>query len=765
MSLPKAEQKVRAKIKINGIVQGVGFRPFIYRLAKEYQLLGWVLNSVKGVEIEVEGKQKLIEDFYLAIEEQAPPLARIKEKALNFTSELLDYDDFLIKRSNSNGEERVLITPDVAICDDCRAEMKDRGDRRYNYPFINCTNCGPRFTIIEGTPYDRPLTTMKEFNMCSNCQDEYNTPLDRRFHAQPNACEECGPSIRLLNSKGDIIEGAPIKKTTELLLNGKIVAIKGLGGYHLACDATKPKAVRRLRKIKNRPSKPLAVMAKNLEVIEKICDLDKIEVEELTSPAAPIVLLETKQITDVNFKVANEINPDTDKLGMMLPYTPIHELLLTDELPLIVLTSANLSGQPLMTSSKEVYNKLDVKIDAILANDRQIANRVDDSVVYKLGDEMVPIRRSRGYVPFPIRMGMEAEKNILACGAQQKNTFALVREQNIFLSQHIGNLNNLATYNFYQESINKLQHLLQVNTEVVVTDLHPDYLSTGDGKILDSIELVEVQHHQAHIASCMVEHQLDEEVIGVAFDGTGYGLDEEVWGGEFFVGGLDSLERVGHLEYVPLPGGEVSVKNPYRMAFSYLYHHFEDIGIELAKKFLPDLEQTERQIIKAQIEEKINTPLTSSMGRLFAAVSALLGICTVTDYTGQAAIKLESIIKPQVNECYSFKITEQGIIKTDSLWAEMIVDLESGIAKEKIATKFHNTVVEFTLDLVGRLSKEYNFNKIVFSGGVMQNRYLVKKLKEEARDGLDLYFHEQVPPNDGGLALGQAVIGSKKLND
>lgn len=752
----RIEEVKRAKVLVRGIVQGVGFRPFIHRLAQVYGLKGWVLNSTEGVVIEVEGEEGRIKGFISDISYKAPPLARIERVESNFLPPV-GYQSFLIQESKENGDGFVLISPDICICEDCLSELFTPGDRRFNYPFINCTNCGPRFTIIKDIPYDRHKTTMEVFKMCPSCEEEYHNPADRRFHAQPNACPVCGPEIWLVRD-GEIIarKEDAIRLTQRFLSQGEIVAIKGIGGFHLACDATNDTAVKRLRERKRRSNKPFAVMSADISKVKEYCYIVEGEEQLLLSPQRPIVLLRRKP----DSPISKEVAPNNNYLGVMLPYSPIHYLLFNQDFkPLaLVMTSGNMSEEPICIDNDDALEKLSPLADAFLLHNRDIYIRCDDSVTRLFEGKEFIIRRSRGYAPLPIRLDFELEP-ILACGAHLKNTFCLTKGNYAFLSHHIGDLENEETLNSFEKGIEHFKRIFRVNPKAVACDLHPDYLSTRYA-LETGLKLIYVQHHHSHIASCMAENGIKEKVIGVAFDGTGYGLDGEVWGGEFLVCDFAHFERYAHLAYVPLPGGEVAIKKPYRMTLSYLYNFMSDYP------YMNLIPHKEVEVIIKQIERRINSPLTSSVGRLFDAVSSLLGVCHFNTFEGEAAISLEMIADEGVEEDYPWRIVESSpiIIDPSPLFRAMIQDIKRDIEVSIISAKFHNSVAQMIKEVCSLIRKVTGLNRVVLSGGVFQNVFLLKRALEKLRKGgFEVFIHHLVPCNDGGISLGQALVANFKL--
>lgn len=740
-------QPIRAKkIEIRGIVQGVGFRPFVYNLALKYNLCGIVLNTSSGLHIHLEGSDENINSFIYTLKTDPPKLSKIDEISIK-NCEVEGYKDFSIKLSKED-DGFVPVSPDMGVCDDCVSEMMDKNNRRFGYPFINCTNCGPRFSIIEDIPYDRPKTSMKKFPMCDLCKEEYENPLDRRFHAQPVACFDCGPSLEYVgpNKNGD-----PIKAVAEDLLEGKIVAIKGIGGFHLAVNALLEDAVARLRERKNRYGKPLALMMKDIDCVKKYCYLSDGEKELLCSQRRPIVLLKKKY----DFK---GVSDGLDSVGVMLPYTPIHYLLFEIiDFP-IVMTSGNISEEPLCKDNEEALKRLGGIADSFLLNNRDIVNRIDDTVTsYKAGGEMV-IRRARGYAPQPILFKDNLEP-ILAVGGYYKNTFCLTKGKYAFVSHHIGDLDNSKTYMYYIDEIKKYIKLFKAEPKFVACDMHPGYLSTQYAKSC-GLSVIYTQHHHAHIASCMAEHGIFEKVIGFAYDGTGYGLDGNIWGAEFLIADLKDFVRAGHLKYNLLPGGELAIKKIYRSAVGFIK---DDMSFydDYFKRF--DLKEIE--IIKRQMDKKINTPLVSSLGRFFDAAASLIGLEDIVQYEGQAAMEFESIIESDSSHYdYSISNTDGYVVDTSNILKQLYSDYLKGSSKGKISARFHNTIVEFTVDIAVRLREDYGINIVVLSGGSFQNKYLLENITERLlKNGFSVYSNSIVPCNDGGIALGQAAIANYRL--
>lgn len=747
----RAVQNVQSKqIEISGIVQGVGFRPFVFTLADKYGLCGIVYNTSSGVYIEVEGKPENVALFISELKSNPPQLAVIDSIDVK-DSEVKGYKDFKIIPSKSD-DGFVPVSPDMGVCDDCIMEMRNKADRRYRYPFINCTNCGPRFSIIEDIPYDRSKTSMKKFPMCSKCEDEYNDPKDRRFHAQPVACFECGPSLKFI---GDKCTDDVIKCAAGYLKRGKIVAIKGIGGFHLAANALDDNSVAILRERKKRYGKPFAVMMKDIDEVKKYCIVSDEERKLLENQRRPIVLLKKR-----GEKLARGISDGLDTVGVMLPYAPIHYLLMDEiEFP-IVMTSGNISEEPLCKDNGDALEKLKGIADAFLLNNRDIVNRIDDTVTsFNAGAERI-IRRARGYAPQPVMLKDNA-KNILAVGGFYKNTFCLTKGRYAFISHHIGDLDNEIVFEYYKEEIEKYKRLFRVNPEVIACDMHKGYLSTQYA-MSQGLPQIEVQHHHAHIASCMAEYGITDRVIGIAYDGTGYGTDGNIWGAEFLICDLKDFIRVGHLNYKPLPGGELAIKKIYRTAIGFIS---DDISPYY--DFLERFDRSELDVILKQIKKRLNAPYVSSMGRFFDAAASLLGLKDEVLFEGQGAMELESMIVNDDN-FYKFEILnkDEYIIDTDLILKQLYNDYKSGINRGIIAARFHNTVVEFTHHMALNLRKEHGINTVVLSGGSFQNGYLLKNIILRLnKSGFNVYSNSKVPCNDGGISLGQAVIANKKLEE
>ncbi len=761
------------RLTIRGIVQGVGFRPFIYNLARELALTGYVANTAGGVLIVAEGEN--LGSFIDRIRSEAPPLSRI-ERIDAVSEERRSYPDFTIAPSSGEGSHAML-SPDIATCDDCLAELFNPRDRRYRYPFTNCTNCGPRYSITERVPYDRANTTMRRFVMCAACDAEYHDPANRRFHAQPNACPVCGPRIRLLDASGStVMSDDQIRDVRKLLADGKIIAVKGLGGFHLACDATNEAAVLRLRERKRKSSKPFAVMAVDREAVRSCCSLTESEYAVLRSAKRPIVLLEKAE----PFPLPSAVAPGNRHLGVMLPYTPLHHLLFeADDSPkLLVMTSGNLSEEPIVADNDAAVRKLGGIADAFLVHDRDIFMRSDDSVLRVLPcsisrrmeeAKQVFYRRARGYVPEPIPFPGDGP-DLLACGADLKNTFALVRGAHLILSQHIGDMENLETIVFFEEVLRNLEQVYRADPAVVVHDLHPDYFSTRWTRDSAVARKIGVQHHHAHIASVMAEHSLTDRVIGVALDGTGFGEDATIWGGEFIYADRARYERAGRFRPVPLPGGEQAVREPWRTAVSLILQAAGPDASDILEKigFRSRYGVGPLDKIIAIAEKKEFSPLSSGAGRLFEAVAAMLGICDRNTFEGEAAMALETVADRQQTGVYPFDIRDSDLVEIDFSPAILAIAgaCAAGDATGDIAGRFHNTVALAIRRAVVLLSDRSALNNVALSGGVFQNLLLLRhtiRLLEE--DGFEVFMNELVPCNDAGIAVGQAWIARKIVGE
>jgi hydrogenase maturation protein HypF len=758
---------IRTLVQVEGVVQGVGFRPYVYSLATRLGLAGHVGNNGAGVFIEVEGPPPRIRDFLALLEQDAPPLARID--AVRTTAiEPGGGAGFSIVPSEPGGPRQALVSADSATCADCLAELADPGDRRFGYPFINCTNCGPRFTIVRDVPYDRPLTTMAGFALCAACATEYHDPADRRFHAQPVCCPACGPRLQLLDASGSEVPADPIIAAAALLAVGDVLAVKGLGGYHLAVDAGSETAAAALRARKHREDKPFALMAADLEAARGLCEIDQTAALLLTSRRRPIVLLPRLHGGD-GTGVAQAVAPGTRQLGVMLPYSPLHHLLLRELGRPIVLTSGKTSDEPIAYDDKDALDRLAGIADGFLAHDRPIHMRTDDSVVRGFrGREMV-IRRSRGYVPEPVRLRAPLARPVLGCGAELKNTFCLGRGQHAFVSHHIGDLENMQTLRSFTEGIEHFRRLFDIEPQVVAHDLHPEYLSTKyalDLADATGVELAGVQHHHAHIASCLADNAQRGPVIGVAFDGTGYGPDGTIWGGEFLIADLAGFERAGHLTGVPLPGGAAAIRQPWRMAAVYLDAACPagiPAGLEVARR-----NEGSWANVLTMARRGINAPVTSSAGRLFDAAAALLGVRDVINYEGQAAIELEQLADVAERGSYPARITADGPGgQLRAAGADLIgaaaADLMAGAAPATIAARFHNGVTTLIADTCTALRDRCGLATVALSGGVFQNQLLSGAVVSELTErGFTVLVHSRVPCNDGGISLGQAVVAAAR---
>jgi hydrogenase maturation protein HypF len=736
---PIARKRVR--VRLRGVVQGVGFRPFVYNLAQRLALSGYVLNSSAGLVAEAEGTPDAVDAFLRAIATEPPPLAWIqdcKTTALAPTGE----PGFAIRDSLRETGEFALISPDVATCDACLGDLRDPANRRYRYPFTNCTNCGPRYTIVQDIPYDRPNTTMAKFKLCDACRREYEDPANRRFHAQPNACPVCGPSL-----------SAPIADAIARLAAGGIVALKGLGGFQLACDARNEGAVTRLRARKRRSDKPFALMCRDLASIERICQLSEAERAVLIGPQHPIVILPGNGI------LPQVIAPGNRTLGVMLPYTPLHYLLFEDApYDTLVMTSGNLSEEPIVVSNAEAVERLAHVADLFLMHDRDIFMRTDDSVVRVFENQPRVLRRSRGYAPKTVDLSLDLPE-LLACGGELKNTFCLTKGRHAILSQHIGDLENYETLVFFEETLANLKKLFRVEPRAVAYDLHPQYLSTRFALGIPDLPKIGVQHHHAHIASCMAENGLEGKVIGVALDGTGYGTDGRIWGGEFLVAGYRGFERRAHFRYVPLAGGDAAIRQPWRAALAYLLDTFGDVPPDLLRA----IPEERVRVVRRMMAAGVNTVETSSCGRLFDAVASLVGLRHEVNFEGQAAIELEAIADPGEPGRYPFEIADGEPWQID--FRPAIAAMSKGGSPAAIAARFHNTLAAAIVETCIRLHRETGLNRICLSGGTFQNMRLLGTTCGLLREaGFELYLHAKVPPNDGGLALGQAAIAAVSLS-
>ncbi len=755
---------VGAIITLSGMVQGVGFRPFVHRLARECELAGSVCNFSGGVIVEIEGDRGRVDEFYSRVSAEAPPMAHVVDKRIEKRPPQ-GLRAFSVEKSRQVNDEFVLVPPDICMCDRCQEELLDPHDRRYRYPFINCTDCGPRFTIISKMPYDRPLTTMRSFTMCPPCQKEYEDIDHRRYHAQPNACRCCGPHLFFRDMPGNKAEGEEaLGEAVRRLKMGHIVAVKGIGGFHLCCDATDDRAVQRLRRRKGRSAKPLAIMSLNLERVRSYCHLCSAEEELLSSPMRPIVILEQRDEHPISALVA----PGNNTLGVMLPYAPVHNLILESGLLAMVATSANVSDQPLIGDNELARRELSGIADAFLFHDREIHNLCDDSVFRFIDERPVPFRRARGCVPMPVELPFEVP-SVLACGAELKNTFCVARGNYAFNSQHIGDLKNMETYGFYLQMIERFEDLFRIRPGILAHDLHPSYLSTryalergADHE--KKLKMVAVQHHHAHVAACMAENGVREPVIGVVFDGLGYGTDGHIWGAEFMVADYEGFQRLGQLRYMPLPGSDAANREPWRMALSYLFSMYGSRLGSWERALFDHLEADALETVFQMLTRGYNAPLASSMGRLFDAVASLLGICQHNTFEGEAAVKLQVAaerISGPVNG-YSWSISREGdYLNVDPcpMVREILGDLRRKVSVPEIARRFHRSVADLVSLCCKHIRGSHGLERVALSGGVFQNKLLTEMVVDLLRrDGFEPLLHRQVPPNDGGVALGQAAI-------
>ncbi|MCB0823794.1 MAG: carbamoyltransferase HypF [Bacteroidales bacterium] len=750
--MKKKELVLAKRIHIKGLVQGVGFRPFIYRLANEHNLTGWVENRNDGVIILVEGEAEQISNFIDNIRPKSPPASNIQHIQVS-DEEANGFSDFVIVKSENKSEQITDVSPDIAVCDDCLNDYKTQA-HRIDYPFINCTNCGPRFSIIKDLPYDREKTTMEPFVMCDTCREEYENVLDRRFHAQPVACATCGPQYEL------VIENERFKdfdhiidKVTELIKEGQIVAIKGIGGFQLACDAQNEEAVNLLRQRKFREGKPFAVMFADINAVKEFTVMYSAEKEALESWRRPIVIMRQKK------KLAAAVSNGFHTIGAMLPYMPFHHLLFEKlNLPALVMTSGNISDEPIVIDNNVAEEMLSQIADAVLIYNREIYNRTDDSVAMVVNDKERIIRRSRGYSPEPVNLDLDVD-GIVAAGAELVNCFCIGKGNQAILSQHIGDLKNLETLEFYEESYHRFVKLFRVKPEIFAHDLHPDYLSTRFAKDM-RLKLVGVQHHHAHVASCMAEHNLDEKVIGVSLDGTGYGTDGHIWGSEIFICDLAGYERFNHFEYVPLPGGDRVTKEPWRTGLSYLYMVYGAELWNLDLPFVKNLDKAKCDYILEAIDKKINSPQSCSAGRLFDAVAAIMNICTITQFHAEAPMRLEDLASGTVEAAYPFEFGES--ISFQPTIRDIVQDMQDGVSTTEISARFHNTVMNAIFAVVSLARTQRDISKVALTGGTFQNRYLLSRLEKLLESvGFEVYTQNRIPANDGGIALGQLAIAAK----
>lgn len=750
----------RIVIEIEGLVQGVGFRPFVAQLAARYRLSGWVLNDGRGVTIEAQGADHALDAFQSALRDESPPLARIERWRVQ---ELLLVEEagFEIRPSCGGGETRAAITPDAHLCADCQAELFDPSDRRYRYPFINCTNCGPRFSLITAIPYDRPNTTMADFAMCPACRSEYLDPSSRRYHAQPIACPECGPALTLLDADGSPLVGEPLAQTIALLHQGQIVAIKGIGGYHLAVDPSNAAAVSRLRQRKARDEKPLALMVADLVAAQQLAVVSATEARLLASSERPIVLLEQRP----DHGLSSGIAPRNRYFGVMLAYTPLHQLLLAEGgFAALVMTSGNRCDEPIAYDDAEALAQLHGIADAFLTHNRRIHIRIDDSIGRVLADRPLLLRRARGYVPRPLLLP-EALPPVLALGGELKNTLCFTRGDRAYLSQHLGDLANVESCDAHGAMIEHLQSVLELRPEIVAHDLHPDYQTTRLAEEMVGLKRIGVQHHHAHLASCLIENGHCGPALGVIFDGLGFGSDGRLWGGEFLLGDLRDFRRIGHFDWLALPGGDLATREPWRMALSCLHAAY---GRDYPRlPFLDEIPEHQQQLLITMIERGLNAPLTSSCGRLFDAVAALVGVRNRVSYEGQAALELEMLAAPGVFPPYPFALQERDglrIFNSSAMLRAMVEELAAGVTADQISARFHATLVEVVAAVCDAVRADTGIATIALSGGVFQNRLLTEAvIARLTAASFEVLTHSLVPPNDGGLSLGQAAVAGYRM--
>ena len=738
-------------------MQGVGFRPFVYRLAIGYALKGFIRNTSSGVLIEAQGSSALLDQFCSALQREAPPLSKIEALEVSTIDSVLEHS-FVIEDSSSGGEVETLIPPDIALCDDCRRELLDMTNRRFRYPFINCTNCGPRYTIVERLPYDRPFTSMHGFTMCQECDREYHDPFDRRFHAQPNACAVCGPALTLLDASGTTYTVSDAATETLALLKlGRIVALKGVGGFHLAVDARQDESVRLLRERKGREAKPFAVMMRDIEVVRHFCELGEGEFEALTCAEAPIVLLKKKMIEGLSPFVA----PGNDRLGVMLPYSPLHTLLFDESLDVLVMTSANFSEEPIVNENNDAVLRLKGIADAFLIHNRPIYLKCDDSVTIHLSGKLRQMRRSRGYVPAPVLLSEDGPV-VLATGGELKNTISLLKGRHALMSQHIGDMKNFEAYRHFQLVTAHLQHLFQAAPELLVHDLHPGYMTT-QWALTQGMQVLGVQHHHAHLASCLAENMEAGPAIGLVLDGTGYGLDGTIWGGEVMIGDAAGAERFASLERMPLPGGDAAVMQPWRAAIGYLSRSFSTIPD------LPFMKGRNIDAVLELLEKRVSVFETSSCGRLFDAVAALCGLKGEISYEGEAATRLMQAAGGIIGHKgfrHGLQQDDTGrwIMLVSPIVSDAVAAVQEGVSVGEISRRFHRALVNCFTDIIGKACQATGIRTVALSGGVFQNVLLFETLVFELEHaGYTVRTHSLVPSNDGGISLGQALIGRSYL--
>jgi len=756
------EMPKRLLVKVTGAVQGVGFRPFVCSLATRLKLDGYVSNDPEGVVVEVEGEPAALEAFLLEIRESSPPMARV-EKIIDTRIQTTGIPGFMIKASRCAGKRTVLVLPDLGTCEDCLREMQDPSDRRFRYAFINCTNCGPRYTIIKDLPYDRKRTTMVSFQMCPECCQEYESPSNRRFHAEPTCCKVCGPQMRLIAPDGTEIPCAdPMEETKARLARGGIVAMKGLGGFHLVCAAENMEAVKELRKRKRRDLKPFAVMVSTPQEAMRICIVSSEERELLCGPERPIVLLRKRD----RHGLAEAVAPGSMFFGVMLPYTPMHALLM-QRFDSVVMTSGNISDEPIAYQNEDALRRLNGLADCFLMHNRDIQVRTDDSVMQVTQGHTRFLRRSRGYAPFPVRLPLNMSAGeILAVGAEQNNTICWVRKDKAFLSHHIGDLQEVKAYESFLDAIEHIQRVLGLHAAVVACDMHPGYLTTKYAR-QSGLEVQFVQHHHAHIASVLAEEGRTDPVIGVAFDGMGWGGDGKLWGSEFMLCDLAGFERIGSLEPIAQPGGDMAEKRIQRMAYSHLRTAFGDRSDELAGRLMPEFAKDEMRGVSQIMDRGVNCPTTSGMGRLFDSISALLGICGYNTFHAQAPMELEAAAWRAQGEDGFYEVEYvkgtaiHTVIRSRHLIQRLVEDFLSGASTEICAARFHNSIARLVLNMCLEARENTGIRTVAISGGVMSNAYLVEKLLLEfSANDFELLFNKEVPPGDGGVSLGQAAVAA-----
>lgn len=752
----------RKRYLFKGIIQGVGFRPFIHHVARKHSLVGFVQNRSDGVIVEVEGTDEALQEFISEVTSHPPPLSQISDVS-SVEVDVLHESGFRIIPSKKGERGEVHIAPDIAVCDECLHELFSPQDRRYLYPFINCTNCGPRLTIIRGIPYDRKNTSMACFPLCSACEREYEDPSDRRFHAEPTACPVCGPSLSFLNGEGHVVSTHDaIHEAKKALLRGDVVAVKGLGGYHLAVDATNDDAVVRLRARKYREAKPLAIMVKDIEHASMIAHIGDEERALLLSRERPIVLVEKKEGT----KISPHVAPGMAHFGIMLPYTPLHHMIMDDTFFALVMTSANQKDEPICITNREAVSRLRGIADFFLIHNRDILVRCDDSVAMVVAGKTRVLRRSRGMAPKPLLL-RESYPEVLALGPQIKSTVCIVKGNYAFLSPHIGDMETPQARDFFRESVSVIQTISECTPGVIACDLHPGYYSSRFSRTMHDRTIVPVQHHHAHVVSCMAEHGLAGKVIGLAMDGTGYGIDEQVWGGEFLVADEREFERIGHIRYYLLPGGEAAIREPWRVAASLLKEAYGDSWRKVAEKLILMPEKSCYEMLDRIMQLKINSPYTSSLGRIFDAVAAITGLRRRVTFEGQAAMELEAIASKETNMVFPFDMFEsEGVLLLNLIPAvrELTEMFLGGVSGGEIACAFHRTLHKAFTEAADTIRNKRGLNRIVLTGGCFQNRILLEGcIKSLSEAGFDVYSHSLVPTNDGGISLGQAVCAGARM--